>query len=103
MRQAGNAEVPEGVLLGMARSFLRPGTRRVVGGLFVAAGILLALGLAIRLALLAYSWSSATIQPYGLLLLNLLALVAAGLMIRYGRQLARGGRLSDGPADETML
>jgi hypothetical protein len=87
----------------MARSFLRPGTRRVVGGLFVAAGILLALGLIIRLALLAYAWGSADNQPYGLLLLNMLALVAAGLMIRYGRQLVRGGGLSDGPADETML
>lgn len=87
----------------MARSFLRPGTRRVVGGLFVAAGILLALGLLIRLALVAYAWNSAAVQPYGLLLLNMLALAAAGLMIRYGRQLVRGGYLSDGPADETML
>lgn len=90
-------------IINMARSFLRPVTRRVVGGLFVAAGILLALGLLIRLGVVAYTWVGLDNEPVGLLLLNMLALAAAGLMIRYGRQLARGGRLGDGPADETML
>lgn len=103
MPQAGNVGAQRRVLPGMARSFLRPTTRRVVGGLFVAAGILLALGLLIRLALVAYAWPSLPGPPYGALLLNLLALAAAGLMVRYGRQLARGGRLADGPANETLL
>jgi hypothetical protein len=33
----------------------------------------------------------------------MLALVGAGLLIRYARQLLRGGDLTDGPAGKTIL
>jgi hypothetical protein len=39
----------------------------------------------------------------GLLLLNLLGLVGAGLLIRYARRLLRGGSITDGPAGKTIL
>jgi hypothetical protein len=80
-------------------------TRRLVGWLLVVAGILLALGQLIRLGVAAYSWSAANTEvlALGLLLINMLGLVAAGLLVRYGRRLLRGGEISDGPASKTIL
>jgi phosphate/sulfate permease len=83
--------------------FLKPATTRIVGGLVVAMGILMALGLFIRIGVAVYGWSKTNFIELGWLFFNLLGLVASGLLVRYGRRLIQGGHLSDGPAQETML
>ena len=87
----------------MANVPLSPASRRLVGLLLVISGILLGLGQLIRLGLAYYDWSRTAILNVVMLIVNLLALVGAGLLVRYGRRLLRGGQLSDGPADETIL
>lgn len=73
--------------------------------LLLISGLLLTLALLIRLGIIAYYWSAEAVAGTRLSLLgiNLLFLVGAGLLIRYARRLLGGGRLGDGPADETIL
>ena len=92
-----------GVFLDMANVPLSSGSRRLVGLLLVISGILLGLGQLIRVGLAFYTWSQTSGLNLVMLLVNLLALVGAGLLVRYGRRLLRGGQLRDGPADETIL
>ena len=86
----------------MANVPLSPGSRRLVGLLLVISGILLGLGQLIRLSLAFYTWSQTGGLNVVMLIVNLLALVGAGLLVRYGRRLLRGGHLRDGPADNII-
>ena len=80
---------------------------RLAGLLLIVSGVLLALGLLVRLVLTAYLWEQTQADtaalPLGLVLFNLLGLVAAGLLVRYGRRLHRGGSVGTGPADGILL
>ena len=80
---------------------------RLVGLLFIVSGVLLALGLLVRLVLMAYLWEQTQADtaalPLGLVLFNLLGLVAAGLLVRYGRRLRQGGSMGTGPVGEILL
>jgi hypothetical protein len=87
----------------MATRTLSPATRRLVGWLLLISGLLLALGQLIKLTIVAYTWTTATTESLGLLLLYLLSLVGAGLLVRYGRRLLQGGQIDDGPAEGTIL
>jgi hypothetical protein len=80
-------------------------SRRLVGWLLLISGIMLALGLLLKLWVVAYLWGSGNtpVLPVGSLLLNMLALVGAGLLIRYARQVLRGGDITNGPAGKTIL
>jgi hypothetical protein len=88
----------------MTRS-LPPASPRLVGWLLLTSGLMLALGLLLRLVVAVYLWGAGYAEelPVGQLLLNLLALVGAGLLVRYGRRLLRGGNVTHGPDGKTIL
>lgn len=75
----------------MATPSLPPATNRLVGLLLVLSGVLLGLGFFLKLGVLLYQWNTgATDLPVGLLALNLLGLLAGGLLMRWGLRMRRG-------------
>ena len=80
----------------MATSPLSPVTRRLVGLLLMLSGGLLGLGLLLKVAVGVYSWNAEGYQSPSALLLsvNLVGLLASGLLMRWGLRLRRG---DDGP------
>jgi hypothetical protein len=80
----------------MATSSLHPTTRRLVGLLLILSGALMGLGLLIKVVVSVYNWSSNGAQSPSAVLLsvNLLGLLASGLLMRWGLRIRRG----EGPA-----
>ena len=76
----------------MATSSLHPATRRLVGLLLILSGALMGVGLLIKVAVSVYNWSSSGAQsPLAVLLsVNLLGLLASGLLMRWGLRMRRG-------------
>lgn len=89
----------------MAPPPLPPATRRLVGLLLMLSGGLLGLGLLLRVAAGAYSWQTGGPQSpsAALLTVNLVGLLASGLLVRWGRRLRRGDGPGRNPHADGML
>ena len=86
-------------------SSLPPATRRLVGLLLIMSGGLLGLGLLLKVVVGAYSWNTAGSQSPSALLLsvNLVGLLASGLLMRWGLRMRRGvDRLRDPNVNEIL-
>lgn len=89
----------------MATPPLPPVTRRLVGLLLMVSGALLAVGLLLKVAVGVYSWNTAGFQSPSarLLSVNLVGLLASGLLVRWGLRLRRGHESARNPdADEIL-
>lgn len=89
----------------MAIPPLPPVTNRLVGLLLVLSGLLLGVGLLLKVALSVYSWSKGGPQSSLALLLsvNLVGLLASGLLMRWGLRMRRGtGTFRNPNADEIL-
>ncbi|WP_310394391.1 hypothetical protein [Hymenobacter sp.] len=89
----------------MAPPPLPPVTRRLVGLLLLFSGGLLGVGLLLKVAVSVYSWNTAGAQSPSALLLsvNLVGLLASGLLMRWGLRLRRGHGSARNPnADEIL-
>ena len=89
----------------MATSTLSPATYRLIGLLLILSGGLLEIGLLLRVAVGAYSWNAAGAQSPSALMLsvNLVGLLASGLLMRWGLRIRRGSSaLRDPNADEIL-
>jgi hypothetical protein len=71
---------------------LPPATRRLVGLLLMLSGGLLGLGLLLKVAVGVYAWNTmGSLNPSALLLtVNLVGLLASGLLMRWGLRIRRG-------------
>ena len=80
----------------MATPPLPPATQRLVGLLLIFSGALLGIGLLLKVAVGAYSWNAGSPESPSALLLsvNLVGLLASGLLMRWGLRMRRG----EGPA-----
>jgi hypothetical protein len=76
----------------MATRPLPPSTRRLVGVLLMLSGGLLAVGLLLKVYVSVYTWSTLGWQSSSAMLLsvNLVGLLASGLLVRMGLQMWRG-------------
>ncbi len=75
----------------MTTPSLPPTTNRLVGLLLLCSGALLGLGLLLKIGIMLYGWNKGdTALSVGLLSLNLLALLASGLLMRWGLRMRRG-------------
>ena len=84
---------------------LPPPTRRLVGLLLMLSGGLLGVGLLLKVCVGAYNWNTVGYQsPTALkLTVNLVGLLACGLLMRMGLRMRRGGRtVRDTDADEML-
>ncbi len=74
---------------------LPPPTRRLVGLLLMLSGGLMGVGLLIKVYMALYSWATVGYQsPYALRLsVNLVGLLASGLLMRIGLRMRRGEAL----------
>ncbi|WP_226163806.1 hypothetical protein [Hymenobacter terricola] len=89
----------------MATPPLPPATRRLVGLLLMLSGGLLGLGLLLKVAVGVYSWNMNGAQSPSALLLsvNLVGLLASGLLMRWGLRMRRGNGEARNPnADEIL-
>lgn len=89
----------------MATSTLSPATRRFIGLLLMLSGGLLGIGLLLRVVVGVYSWNGAGAQSPSALMLsvNLVGLLASGLLMRWGLRIRRGSSaLRDPNADEIL-
>ncbi len=89
----------------MPTPLLSPATRRLVGSLLMLSGLLMGLGLLLRVAVSIYSWNLGGPQPAlaATLAVNLLGLLASGLLMRWGLRLRRAPGPSRQPnADEIL-
>lgn len=83
---------------------LSPATNRLVGLLLLCSGGLLGLGFFLKIGVLLYYWNtSATELPVGLLALNLLGLLAGGLLMRWGLRQRRGATAARHPNTNEIL
>ena len=89
----------------MATTPLPPATNRLVGLLLMVSGGLLGLGLLLKLVLGTYNWYSNGIQTPSFLLLsvNLLGLLASGLLMRWGLRMRRGTSVFRDPDANEIL
>jgi len=76
----------------MATPPLPPATQRLVGLLLILCGALLGMGLLMKVAIGVYSWNTGEVQnsSAALLSINLLGLLASGLLMRWGLRIRRG-------------
>ena len=83
---------------------LPPATNRLVGLLLLFSGALLGLGLLLKIGAMLYAWNTgAGDLPVGLLAVNLLGLLASGLLMRWGLRMRRGqGSFRNPHADEIL-
>ena len=84
---------------------LPPATQRLVGLLLMFSGGLLGIGLLLKVAAGVYSWNAGSPQSPSALMLtvNLVALLASGLLIRWGLRMRRGTNTHRDPnADEIL-
>ena len=84
---------------------LPPATRRLVGLLLMLSGGLLGVGLLLKVAVGVYSWNTGGAQSPSAVLLsvNLLGLLASGLLMRWGLRIRRGtGTFRNPNADEIL-
>lgn len=89
----------------MASAPLPPATRRLVGLLLMLSGGLLGVGLLLKVAVGAYSWNASGAQSQSAVMLsvNLLGLLASGLLVRWGLRIRRGRSPLHNPnADEIL-
>ncbi len=89
----------------MANAPLPFATRRLVGLLLIMSGALLGIGLLLKVAVSVYSWNTGSVQntPALLLSVNLVALLASGLLMRWGLRIRRGeDERRDPNADEIL-
>ena len=89
----------------MATPPLPPATNRLVGLLLLFSGLLLGLGLLLKIGVLLYRWNTGVVAelPVGLLAINLLGLLAGGLLMRWGLRMRRGSSAHRNPhADEIL-
>jgi hypothetical protein len=88
----------------MATPLLPPATNRLVGLLLLFSGFLLGLGLLLKIGVMLYAWNTgAAGLPVGLLAINLLGLLAGGLLMRWGLRMRRGqGSFRNPNADEIL-
>lgn len=68
-------------------------------------GLLLGLGLLLKVGVGLYSWYSNEMQdvPVGLLAINLLGLLGSGLLMRWGLQMRRGSSAAPNPDRNEIL
>ena len=86
-------------------AFMNPATHRIVGLLLIVSGALLGLGLFLKVGLSVYEWSLGGPQNASALLLsvNLVGLLASGLLMRMGLRMRRGTVAARDPnADEIL-
>ena len=78
---------------------LPPASRRLVGLLYMIAGGLLLVAQLINLGKIAYLWRTSLmpVLPVTRLILDVLMLVGAILLLRYGWRVRQDGRISDEP------
>ena len=89
----------------MATPPLPPATQRLVGLLLIFSGALLGIGLLLKVAVGAYSWNTGSPESPSALLLsvNLVGLLASGLLMRWGLRIRRGTDTFRNPnADEIL-
>ena len=88
----------------MPISPLPSATSRFVGLLLLFSGVLLGLGLFLKIGVLLYRWNTGAAElPVALLALNLLGLLAGGLLMRWGLRMRRGTPIARNPhADEIL-
>ena len=88
----------------MATPPLPPATNRLVGLQLLLSGFLLGLGLLLKIGVMLYRWNTGTADlPVGLLAINLLGLLAGGLLMRWGLRMRRGTATFRNPnADEIL-
>ncbi len=89
----------------MATTPLPPTTNRLVGLLLLFSGLLLGLGLLLKIGVLLYRWNTGASAelPVSLLAINLLGMLAGGLLMRWGLRMRRGTSLHRDPnADEIL-
>ena len=89
----------------MATTPLPPATNRLVGLLLMVSGGLLGFGLLLKLVVGTYSWYTNGIQTPSFLLLsvNLLGLLASGLLMRWGLRTRRGTNVFRDPNANEIL
>ena len=88
----------------MATPSLPPATNRLVGLLLLFSGVLLGLGFFLKLGVLLYRWNTGAAElPVGLLALNLLGLLAGGLLMRWGLRMRRGTPTARNPRTDEIL
>ena len=89
----------------MATTPLPPATNRLVGLLLMVSGGLLGFGLLLKLVVGTYSWYTNGIQAPSFLLLsvNLLGLLASGLLMRWGLRTRRGTSVFRDPNANEIL
>lgn len=88
----------------MATPPLPPATNRLVGLLLLFSGFLLGLGLLLKIGVMLYRWNTGVAElPVGLLAINLLGLMAGGLLMRWGLRLRRGTSTSRSPSADEIL
>lgn len=89
----------------MATPPLAPATRRLVGLLLICSGFLLGLGLLLKVGVNLYSWYVGGINAASVALLsvNLLGLLAGGLLMRWGLQMRRDHDAARNPNRNEIL
>ena len=84
---------------------LPPTTSRLVGMLLILSGGLLGVGLLLKVAIGVYAWNTAGMQSPSALLLsvNLVGLLASGLLMRWGLRMRRGTSVVRDPKANEIL
>ena len=89
----------------MATPPLPPPTRRLVGLLLMVSGVMLGVGLLLKVYVAVYSWTTGSYQSpsAALLTVNLVGLLASGLLMRMGLRMWRGDNARQNPNPNGML